>query len=102
MIVLLLVCLGAMGVGASDFTEMGPYQQISENFGVDMPESTGCTGRICSLKVTVTKPVVNLPNAAEEERKPPFPLVFMFNGFQVIAHSRWSESPWLLRIFERC
>lgn len=87
--VVLLFILGVLNVMGSDYTDYGPYNVETKIYGYVMPKSTGCCDWSCHIKLTVTKPSGEAVAHDLVNREPPFPVVFMFNGFQTYA--RWYE-----------
>lgn len=83
--IVLLCLLGALGVEATDYTSVGPYGAQKDFYGYVMPSSTGCGGWNCHIKLTMTRPTGEATPDGISERSAPFPVVFMFNGFQVIG-----------------
>ena len=68
-----------------DFSQDGPYSTENRKYPFKMGTFTGCSGRQCSITVTITKPRM-LPNGTYVAgRAPPFPIIFFLNGFQVIT-----------------
>eukprot|EP00803_Ostreobium_quekettii_P000304 evm.model.scf_2373.2 EVM.evm.TU.scf_2373.2 scf_2373:23096-23886(-) len=70
---------------ANDYTQHGPYEWESQKTGMRMEPSTGCRGRQCSMTVTVTRPQLKPGEGYAPDRKPPFPIVFFLNGFQMVS-----------------
>lgn len=85
MLQVILICLlGMLGAEATDYTKAGPYGAQKDYYGYVMPTSTGCRGWSCHIKLTVTRPTGDAVPDGIFDRSSPFPVVFMFNGFQVI------------------
>lgn len=80
---LLLLAL-LQGAGAQlDYTSSGPCSVSTIKYAGDviMPASSGCSGKQCRLKVTVTLPAETQQAAGCPAG--PYPLVAFFSGFSV-------------------
>lgn len=85
----LLCALMATLVGSCssevDYSEKGPYSTESKTYRFQMGTFTGCSGRQCSVTLTITKPQVFPNGTYVTGRAPPFPVVFFLNGFQMFS-----------------
>lgn len=82
--VLMASLLGACSA-EPDFSQDGPYSTENRKYPFKMGTFTGCSGRQCSITVTITKPRM-LPNGTYVAgRAPPFPIIFFLNGFQMFS-----------------
>lgn len=87
----LFVCLvfcaakSAISLAADvDYTKDGPctYKKLIYTPQI-MPSSTGCRGKACLVKVTVTLP--STPEQSAGCPQGPYPIIVFFNAFQVIT-----------------
>lgn len=103
----LLVCAAAVAAAAlpgtavaaaagPDYSSSGTCQFDTINIGsVRMPSATGCTGKGCVVRVTVTAPLARSAKTTSTCLGGPAPLVFFFNGFMASASS---YKPYAIRL----